>query len=112
MKTQLTKEQSQRLIELGVPKEKASLQVLFEEDGPFDIWNEDILSRPIFTLTDLLEILPREIEDCPIEIIWEQKESKWNCIYAGLISQMSEELIDALYRLTVWCIKNKHIVEI
>lgn len=43
MKTKLTKEQSKHLIDLGVPKEKASLQVLFEEDGPFDIWNEEIL---------------------------------------------------------------------
>lgn len=51
MKRSLTKEQSARLIEQGVPREKAST---VEQIPDYD--------NPIFTLTDILEILPKEIK--------------------------------------------------
>lgn len=50
MKIELTKEQSEHLIELGVPKEKANAKISYGFLG-YD---------PIFRLTDLLEILPKE----------------------------------------------------
>ena len=127
MKTELTKEQSQHLIDLGVPKEKASFQVLFEEDGPFDIWNEEILSRPIFALTDLLGILPKEINSkCLNQYNEEITERLFFCIdyfgnkySVGYRERVSEfrmhikknatELIDSLYELCVWTIENKYL---
>lgn len=57
MKKQLTQEQSNRLIALGVPKERASIV----ETYPV---LKDVTQRPVettvrvFTLTDLIELLP------------------------------------------------------
>lgn len=111
MEPRLTREQSQHLIDLGIPEEKASLKVLFEEDGPFDIWNEDILSKPIFTISDFLngEILPKEIEIngeiADLCFDWESKIKRWCATYAWFSEEyesQEKELIDALYKLAVW----------
>lgn len=116
MKTQLTKEQSQHLIELGVPEEKASaLGKLYKRED--DIWDY----HRLFRLTDLLEILPNKIsynhDNCFLMIIrdvygiysvgyafdtFEGCDFCYNCEFGG-------ELIDALYKLTIWCIENKHL---
>lgn len=102
MKTQLTKEQSAHLINLGVPKEKASE---FDHDCRVDV----------FSLTDLLEILPKEIEyqdlKYQIRIEWDEE---WYADYvedgySGVITAKAEELIDALYELCVWCLESKYL---
>lgn len=114
MKTELTIQQSEHLIKLGVPKEIASVK-------------EDMYGPALFTLTDLLEILPKVIEVKDIN----QYNEEYNCkayIYQEWIGKYevgykiptltlvnyidkfhSEELIDALYELTVWCIENGHL---
>lgn len=105
MKTQLTREESQHLIDLGVSKEKASLSVLFEEDGPFDIWNEDILARPIFTIFDFLngEILPKEIEGgLPLCFSMDNKKCMCSYLIMDESHQKTKELIDGLYQLACW----------
>lgn len=106
MKTQLTKEQSQHLIDLGVPKEKASDKISYGFLG-YD---------PIFTLTDLLEILPKEIEldrkpkhFAQLNILYRLR--KWWVEYQDIILsvKIKEELIDSLYELCVWTIENKYL---
>lgn len=89
MKTRLTTEESQHLWYLGVPKEKASF------------WNKDIL---IFTLTDFLKILPKEINEIePLIIEWSVLTKKWFTYYDSCEQGgNAEELIDALYQLTCW----------
>ena len=109
MKTQLTEEQSQHLIDLGVPKEKASIK-------------QDIYGPALFTLTDLLEILPKEIEynDSLYFLhiqrlrfgIYSMKYENYSGEYLRSNFIHNKEFIDALYELTVWCIENKYIVEI
>lgn len=112
MKTTLTKEQSQHLIDLGVPKEKASDSWHFK---PVDVY------YPIFTLSDLLEILPPEIWNFDIEgnmqfsMVYEN--GKWNVSYTEeyyerhkcCIGYSKEELVDALYELCVWTIENGYL---
>ena len=75
MKDQVTSiEQSKRLIELGVPAEKASMVWEMDEDcARLKIWNTDEETRrilhnkypnyyvPAFTVADLLELLPSVI---------------------------------------------------
>lgn len=132
MKTELTTTQSQHLIELGVPKTNATIlgPLYKREDG---LWDNHIL----FSCTDLLEILPKEIEipvfydgleepeyyiKYRIAFEWdssdfEQIEPQYNAFYKEiafvpggyLVKFSSEELIDALYELTVWTIKNGHL---
>ena len=63
MKTQLTAEESAKLIELGVSPERASERTPDYTDinntgRPLE--RRELL--PIFTLTDLIGILPKEIE--------------------------------------------------
>lgn len=134
MKTELTTEQSRHLIELGVPKEKAS-KVYWKEvtdfrGRPFDFdydFREGITDKPfalqrvgltsfntqdIFTLTDLLEILPKEIEyeECLSEFTmqWNSTYQCWDVgyVYSGGFWKgcrfRHAELIDALYELACW----------
>lgn len=77
MKDQVTSiEQSKRLIELGVPAEKASMLWEMDEDcARLKIWNTDKETRRVlhnkypnyyvaaFTVADLLEVLPKAIWD-------------------------------------------------
>lgn len=109
MKTELTKEQSAHLIKLGVPKIKATCEIPIG-DGEY-----------VFRLTDLLEILPKEIESkyglTPITITFGgickgEGVDKWFAYYDDVIETLencAEDLIDALYELTVWAIKNGHL---
>ena len=75
MKNQVTSiEQSKRLIELGVPAERASMAWEMDEDcARLKIWNTDKETRrvlhnkhpnyyvPAFTVADLLAVLPKTI---------------------------------------------------
>lgn len=107
MKTQLTKEQSQHLIDLGVPKEKAGWCQYIAKAGFVGM-------VPIFTLYNLLEILPKEIEDEAIVITHHNdeilKHPCWNAFYRGICnSHLCHELIDSLYEVLVWCLENKYL---
>lgn len=131
MKRKLTREESQHLIDLGIPKEKASA---FEYIGELE-WDicDNYLDNPInekapiFTTDDLLEILPEEIEvedkelkdwcNLDIQIYRESVDVSYNtwsdCGYGscwlGTPYFSRKELIDALYRLVCWCVENKYI---
>lgn len=115
MKTQLTKEQSQHLIDLGVPKEKASKlywKELTDHHGRriefYYSFNEGITDKPfalqrvglttfekqdIFTLEDLLngEILPKEIEVngeiADLCFDWNSETKRWGAGYAWLTEE-------------------------
>lgn len=124
MKTKLTKEQSLHLIEIGIAKEKASEKISYGFAG-YD---------PIFTFTDLLAMLPKEIKVPVIDEILEEVDYyikyriafEWNSsafgqvkpkclayykevsfIQGGKLCEFkSEEFIDALYELLCWVIEN------
>lgn len=105
MKTELTTEQSQHLIEFGVPDEKASLCEQAFDDG--------YRKNPIFTLTDVLEIL-ESMKDCDF-IIKHWKEDGQDVWTGEIVEECvnwyshSDELIDVLYELTVGAIKYKYL---
>jgi len=123
MKTELTIGQSQRLIELGVDADKASAM----DDKRTIIDGYPIFVpgyNPIFTLADLLGILPKKIE-AKIQNVRRivQLEVRWygDCwlvrysdIHDDIINdktnpKLAYELIDALYDMLVWCIENKYL---
>ena len=109
MKDELTIEQSQQLIELGISEESASLGYV----------DEELKSHPIFTLVDLLDILPKAIKKegttYKLNIDYppiEQVAARYNTEYdelESLAGVMCDTLTDALFHLTKWCIKNNHI---
>ncbi|MDE5998262.1 MAG: hypothetical protein K2G77_08655 [Muribaculaceae bacterium] len=121
MKTTLTIEESARLIELGVDAKLASkgnsaMQVCTNGRRITRI----LEPRPIFELSDLLSILPKEIEDNGITDtlnIW-VADNEWCVKYEPASDEFisladsyyeSPELIDALNQLLIWCLENNHI---
>lgn len=112
MKTELTLSQSQRLIELGVEPSKAGSST----EVPC---GNMICHEKIFTLSDILSLLPKEIiadtimgEDwpCPLSIRWDENKHLWVTAYETLPRPLdvgsAPELIDALFELLCWVLKN------
>lgn len=121
MKTILTPEQSNKLFELGIPKECASeiAHVPGEDHGKL-LENGDMqihwVPNRVFTTNDLLKILPTEIQNQPIVITHHNDDILeypcWNAYYLGITnSHLCEELIDSLYELTIWYLQNKGRLE-
>ena len=119
MKTELTTEQSQHLIDLGVPKEKASI-VIYSGKEYWDFLSKGIEDCeipnccPIFKFEDFLnrEILPKVLYKeglayaYNLEMCWREEEKKWSVGYDAIGDNMglfsAPELIDALYELACW----------
>lgn len=131
MKTELTREESKHLLDLGVPKEKAShvsIKQIYDFRGnsiknpkefirkspfkPAVMGFEAFDVQPIFKLEDFLngEILPREMETKNGDVCLEIQLMNEICCatyeYTGHGGCKGygegEELIDALYELTCW----------
>lgn len=123
MKTRLTREESQHLIDLGVPKEKASGKYIVPRGKPIvtsvGVLNETDEIYPIFKLEDFLngDILPKEIKPKNswqsadyYELVliytkedeWDANYYSWNC--GEFLSNIPEnpELVNSLYRLACW----------
>lgn len=133
MKTTLTIEESGRLIELGVDPKMASMvswkqtenwqrkSVLDNKEHlqlkpfrPMVMGFERFDCKDIFTLTDLLSILPKEIDGYHLTI--EASEKGYDVGYELYDSfedrtffmgsqATTPELIDALYQLLIWCLE-------
>lgn len=129
MKTQLTKEESQHLIDLGISKDYASWRVIgidVDTNMPLERLIEESQVEPYFTLDSILEILPKAI-NVPLkgrrELLIHYANINGNdyplvCYtvpydaMGGIISpcyKEYEELIDSLYELCVWCLENKYL---
>ena len=118
MKTELTIEQSQKLIELGVDAKLASKRWSNFYHG---ITSEELKICPLFGLSDLLSILPKEIDGNVISIIsigfnpkTEELDKGWTVTYVTdhFIPAFGDnpvfsapELIDALNQLLIWTIE-------
>lgn len=108
MKTQLTAEESAKLIELGVSPGKAN-----------GLWLPGTDAIIPFALTDLLDILPKEIRHNgwtyklnidypPIGMVATRYNTEDDDL-DSLKGYMCEELIDALYSLLVWCLEKGYV---
>lgn len=133
MKTELTVEQSAKLIELGVDASLASkCRVQHEADFeveyrivPQDEFCYEMASlnpQPIFDLSDILSILPKEIKGYQLHIDATIKgyNAAYYVIYDDEIIDICEidngdggfsapELIDSLYQLLIWTIENDYV---
>lgn len=108
MKTTLDKIQSQHLIDLGVPREKASLQEAIW--GKYGFPANFLEYAPIFTLADILSILPKEISNrCDLRMTYSSLANRWFVTYDYYQDRIAEELIDALYDLLCWVIENGYL---
>lgn len=107
MNTELTKEQSQELIWLGISDKLAS-------SGYVD---KDQQGWPLFDVADLLGIIPKvikvdyttyhlNIDYPPIEQVAVRHINEEDVDLHGV---MCDTLADALFHQIKWCIKNNHI---
>ena len=129
IKDKLTIEQSSRLIELGVSDEHASLcRIQHEADGetlyrivPHDEFCYEMAClnpHPIFKLTDILSLLPKEIHTridgirASYHLSMYGSNKNWGALYRlddgddFLEAFEAPDLIDALNELLVWVLKN------
>lgn len=110
MKTTLTIQESAELIKRGVSADKASRRT------------PDYHDIPIFTLADLLSLLPKKITfghrtNCRLKIqpIISSKDcisEVWQACYLHTslkANAEAPELIDALYELLLWAIDHNHV---
>ena len=120
MKTELTREQSAHLIELGVRADKASKSIGYDTpcEGVKGLYKRGDKVF-VFTLADVVKLLPKEIysEEQEISYYLTMSVSTFNssvsyrhqCYTKGFgPTKIATELIDALYELLIWTIKNKH----
>lgn len=117
MKDRLTPGQSQRLIELGVDPSKASSQNIYMKQG---YGFHTPIAQPIFTLSDILSLLPKEIHDAEINVMFyltieTDCNGTWLATYREYCGseiameigeKVAPELIDALFELLVWVLEN------
>lgn len=112
MKTTLSIEESQKLIELGVDAKLASENVVTDEYN--EQWEN--FRHPIFRLEDILSILPKEIDGYHLNI--SAGKIEWYVSYEniGINNTMlvkwdaaAPELIDALNSLLIWTIEQGHL---
>ena len=88
MKTRLTIEESQELIKLGVPVGMASRHFAIADSpvatGIPNVYHR-VDSKSVFILTDLLDILPKEIEvdKVTLSLVIERQGDKWYACYMG-----------------------------
>lgn len=126
MENQVTSiEQSRRLIELGVPAEKASM--VYRKRYIRDDYVLDVLSRemeviaPAFTVADLLEkVLPNVIQDAHNTYELTLKAvvgGGWRFCYTPVLTQleadnigdeMGDNLIELLCNRIEWIVSNGH----
>lgn len=116
----LSIEQMKHLKELGVDTSKASMALIYTngcgDDVDWDIVNEDFHKADIgqynpylrsiygtFTLQDIIDLLPSNIEGCYIEM---GKRSVSYSDYESartIITKGRRYLIDAAYEMLCWC---------
>ncbi len=111
MKTTLTPQESAQLIELGVDAKLASCEQYAETGEMRGGIELPPVAKPVFRLTDILARLPKEIGKYWLEISVTDEYSIVQ--YVAMRREklhwiMESELIDALYRLLIWCINNGH----
>lgn len=133
----LSIEQMKHLKELGVDTSKASMVLLYTDDEGEIIEWEDADEFPekfvelydaetgnydhsyrrccgVFTLQDILDLLPKKIDEVdvliinPCKNIWSVSyaEEDTGELYGGFIK---EELIDAAYEMLCWCVENEYV---
>lgn len=93
-----------RLKELGVDDSSASMYWKDDEGNVGDV--------PAFTLHDVLNMLPKQIENNKLVITYDFSGS-WNIFYGErfsyVIEFVYEDIFDAAYEMLCWCAENGYI---
>lgn len=117
MKTTLTIKQSAELIRRGVSEGIVTTRIPKVNGRGFIVEYS-----PIFTLTDLLSLLPKVINNGNFYLDFSYGYGDWTASYIlwddcdeGTYirdtqgEKTAKELVDALYELLLWCLYNNHV---
>lgn len=111
MKIILTPEQSSTLKSKGIRADKAR-----EKKREYTDLGTFIGNELIFTLADLLSLLPKEIENGLYNLELSADKVGWDVIYRSYHEgyepyhiASDKELIDAFYTALLWCIENEYV---
>lgn len=116
MKTQLNKDQIQKLLDVGIDRCFASDKGYAVDELSF----VGVVEYPVFKLEDIIRLLPKDFEDDRFLQMENWRETVWYVGYATSIGngeseeiiQFGEkELIDALYQLLLWTIEQGWVEE-
>lgn len=116
----LDRKQMQHLHKLGLDTSNASCYVWESEGKEYLYWGKctDKNGVPVFTLQDILDILPKCIEDkygyeYGIEILYISDCKKWEFGYSEAIDDdiiiRQDNIIDAAYEALCLCIEKGYI---
>lgn len=107
MKTLLAVEQSANLISKGINAYKAS--AIIANDDPVSQWTNR--GKPVFTLYDLLSIIPQADRDLGgIMISFDVERGKWASTYEFFdYVAREDELVDSLYKLILYLFDNSDV---
>ena len=125
MKTQLNAEESAKLIELGVSPERASNMWVKSSSGSYTCeknnllldtlaWRKENVSNSenygfIFTLADILDILPKENDGSNLCMEYDCEFKQWWVGYNARHLESAPALIDALHSLLLWCLEKGYV---
>lgn len=111
MKTTLTIEQSAELVKRGVPHEYMTGEKPLRND-----YGDKYGSVALFTIADLLSLLPKEIENGLYSLDLMADNVEWDSVYSSAhegydpyFVANEKELIDVLYKTLLWAIDNNHV---
>lgn len=94
MKQYTTNEQTAKLIELGFEKPKMAAPALK--------WvNSEPTFEPQYTIGELIEMLPTIVDGFTLWIGRDERSDQWFVKYSPRSLKLAEELIDALYEMTI-----------
>ena len=111
----LSREQMAHLQELGVDTSDASMAWMSNSDNPkADDWTIEIPNEflehyyqvPTYTIGDLIEKLPEEVDDNQLEICLSDKTIGYVHFGVCAYHEDYDNLIDGLYNLLCWVAEN------
>ena len=116
MKTTLTIEQSAELIKRGVSEGIVTTRIPKVNGRGFIVEYS-----PIFTLTDLLSLLPNNYPGDELDsgdkrvyltitaVDWNRWMAKYSTVNKVIAARIHDEMIDAVYELLLWTIDHNHV---
>ena len=118
-------EQSRKLVKMKLDKNTADMHYFSDgynptklevgysaENAKFYRGTENEYT-PAWSLSALLEIMPSKLGDNTNKIIKSELQKKYFCVYGLKLKNIHEEYgnspIDAVFKMVVWLLENKHI---
>lgn len=95
----------------GLCCEDASAYIWESEGKIYEYFGKpsDPNGEPVYTIIDILNILPKFMKNTQLVITFIASENKWKVVYFTRSPEfMNSELIDALYDCLCWYLVNKN----